>query len=347
MSRKKKKPFNRLPNGFGSIKKLSGNRRKPYAVYAPSFKINGVTVPGHIVDYAETWEAGYERLVLYRANREWEENKEKNRLYTFSEVYKMYFHEKYEASLKKLSKQSRDSTSAAFKNCSDLHNKIFYELTYNDLQNNIDSYVGKLKHSSLELIKSLYNGMYKYAIKSGIVSTDYAQYVEIRAEDDDESGVPFTEDELKKLWASNLMAAKIAVILCYSGWRISEFINIEIDLKEMVFRGGMKTRAGKGRIVPIHNSILPILIEYMDNPIKSSNGYRNAMYEALEELGIEKHTPQDCRHTFSWLCDKYKVDRLSKKMMLGHSIQNDVTDKVYGHRTTEELREEISKLKRY
>ena len=46
MPRKKQKPFRKLPNGFGSVRKLSGNRRKPYVASAPSFKLNGVTVPG-------------------------------------------------------------------------------------------------------------------------------------------------------------------------------------------------------------------------------------------------------------------------------------------------------------
>ena len=73
--------------------------------------------------------------------------------------------------------------------------------------------------------------------------------------------------------------------------------------------------------------------------------FRHLMYNELEALGIEKHTPHDCRHTFSWLCDKYEVDRFSKKLMLGHALGNDVTDAVYGHRTVEELRSEIHKIR--
>lgn len=34
MARKKKYP--KLPNGYGSIKKLSGKRRNPYGVYPPA-----------------------------------------------------------------------------------------------------------------------------------------------------------------------------------------------------------------------------------------------------------------------------------------------------------------------
>ena len=49
-------------------------------------------------------------------------------------------------------------------------------------------------------------------------------------------------------------------------------------------------------------------------------------------------------HGLFELCDKYKVDSLSKKMLLGHALGNDVTDLKYGHRTIEELRAEINKI---
>lgn len=347
MARKKQKPFKRLPNGFGSIRKLSGKRRKPYMVTSPVVMYNNTPIPGSVLGYFETWEEGYERLVLYKANKEWEHRKTQEKLYTFKEVYEKYFHEKYELSLREYSRQAKDSSNAAFKNCVVLHGKIFSELTYDDLQNNIDSYIGKLKHSSLELIKSLYNGMYKYAMKHGICDTDYAKYVEIRTPDDDEKGVPFTENDLKKLCNSDLPAAKAAVILCYSGWRISEFIDVKIDMDNLTFQGGMKTAAGKNRIVPIHPCILPYLKDYEEHPIISSQAFRKSLYEALGTLGIERHTPHDCRHTFSWLCDKYGVDQLSKKLMLGHALGNDVTDAVYGHRTLDELKAEMAKIKCY
>ncbi|MDO5589868.1 MAG: site-specific integrase [Lachnospiraceae bacterium] len=72
--------------------------------------------------------------------------------------------------------------------------------------------------------------------------------------------------------------------------------------------------------------------------------HAKVMDAALERIGIEKHTPHDCRHTFNVLCDKYKVDERDKKLMLGHTFQ-DVTNKVYGHRSLEDLRNELEKIK--
>ena len=68
------------------------------------------------------------------------------------------------------------------------------------------------------------------------------------------------------------------------------------------------------------------------------------MYATLEKLGIKKHTPHDCRRTFSKLCDDYYVNETDKKLMPGHSFQ-DVTNKVYPHRSLERLKEEIERIK--
>ena len=36
-------------------------------------------------------------------------------------------------------------------------------------------------------------------------------------------------------------------------------------------------------------------------------------------VGDSKHTPHDCRHTFSMLCEKYNVKENDRKRILGHS----------------------------
>ena len=75
----------------------------------------------------------------------------------------------------------------------------------------------------------------------------------------------------------------------------------------------------------------------------SKSKFRNSMYCFLNEVGIERHTPHDCRHTFSRLCEKFEVKENDRKRLLGHKF-DDVTNGVYGHRTVEDLREEIEKI---
>lgn len=358
MPRKKKKPFKRLPNGFGSIKKLSGKRRNPYYVCGPERRVHGVKVPGEKIGSAQSWEEAYQMLALWWAGKEEKSLSGKKSKYTFTQIYEMYWHEKYELSMKTYGKDSKYSTQAAFKNCSPLHDMRFTDIGYGELQDNLDALATReekpLKYASLELVLSLYHGMYKYAIKHDLAEKDYSQYVEIRIPDDDEQGVPLTLDELKIVWENiDIPEIQVAAILCYSGWRISEFANITIDLKEMIFYGGMKTPAGKGRTVPIHPRILPLVKDYLKHPVKSAAAYRKSLYPILDSLGmlyfekddkVMKHTPHDFRHTFMWLCDDAKVDVPAKKIMAGHRLGPDVSEKKYGHRTIDQLREEIKKL---
>lgn len=122
-----RKKHKKLPNGFGSIKKLSGNRCRPYAAYPPvvEFRSNGspVTVPA--VGYFEDWYTAFDALREY--NKAPYDLSSRN--ITFKEVYQNYFTEKYERNKKRtFSKSSKDSANAAFKNCYALHDRKFNEL---------------------------------------------------------------------------------------------------------------------------------------------------------------------------------------------------------------------------
>lgn len=347
----KRKKHMKLPNGFGSIKYLGAGRRNPYAVY-PSVQEWTPTSPvtPKALGYCETWEDAYELLTTFNLEKQGKIKVSRNiyidRSPTFQEVFERFFQEKYCQSAKKLSKSSQNSTKAAFKNCSAIHNKKMGEIRYEDLQNIVNSC--PLKHSSIELIISLLHQLYKYSLKYEIVDKDYSTFLYIPIPDDDEIGVPFTEEELYILWKNkedNIV--QMILIMCYSGFRISAFSNIEVNFKEKYFKGGVKTSASKNRIVPIHSAIYAIV----KSRYKTSNllnmseaKFRKKMYETLELYHIKKHTPHDCRHTFSMLCEKYGVNENDRKRMLGHSFGNDITNSTYGHRSLNDLKNEIEKI---
>ena len=348
-SKPKRKKYKKLPNGFGSIKKLSGNRKNPYAAYpkAIGFNYNGSPILPPAIGYYKDWHTAYEALKEYNKNP-YELDK---KFITFKEVYDLYFQDKYiKNQKKKFSNASINSTKVAYNNCSPIHNKIFRELRKSDMQRIIDEC--PLKHSSLELIITLFKQMYKYAIQNDIVDKDYSQFVTINIPDDDESGEPFSDEELQTLWKNkDDPTVGIILMMIYSGFRIKAFETIEINLEEHYFLGGVKTQAGKNRIVPIHNDIYEFSKIFTESNFNSMRFRRYNFYPTLKKLGIEytkngkKHTPHDCRHTFSCLCDKYGVNDFSKHLLMGHSIGNDTEKSVYGHRTIEELRQEISKIK--
>ncbi len=346
-----KKRRRKLPNGFGSIKKLSGKRSKPYAAYPATTEFNqdGVPVPVPAIGYFADYNSAYIALAEYNRNPYDIETAS----LTFSEVYEMFYKHKFIDNQKRVySASTLSSTAAAFKNCRALHDLPFSSLKTADLQKVLDKC--PLKHSSLELIVNLYKQMYKYALAHDFVDKDYASFVVINKQDDDVRGIPFSYDDIALLWENlDLPYVDTILIYIYSGFRISEFRDIEINLDKRYFKGGVKTAAGKNRIVPIHEKIYPLVAKYSgDTFLKTNSGtYRKYFKGALDALGLLYtpdgilHTPHDCRHTFSWLCDEFEIDNLSKHLMMGHAITGDVESAVYGHRTLERLAMEINKIK--
>lgn len=381
----KRKKYPKLPNSFGSIRYLGKGRRNCYAVHPPAtIDATGKAIRPPAICYVDDYLKGFAVLTAYKAGtykpgmekelevapttdadaiisrilsdyntfKGAEEKHPETHKLTFSEVYEQFMAWKFPEGTN-LSYSAKIAYQSAYKNSKTIHDHTFETLKAPDLQKVIDDCPLK-KHSLMEIV-TLFKQMYKYAIYSEIVSENKAAYVSINSKDDTEHGTPFSDEELQALW-NNAGDPQIQLILimCYSGWRIGEVPKLSINLEERYFQGGIKTKAGKNRIVPIHSSIYQFVKRKalsQDSKLLacSQTYYRESLfYPTLERLGITgnpKHTPHDCRHTFSALCEKYGVRENDRKRMLGHSFGNDVTNAVYGHRTLEELREEIEKIK--
>lgn len=271
---------------------------------------------------------------------------------TFSEVYEEFYKFKFESKKgEQLSDSARRGIRSGYKNSASVHDKQFATLSLEELQKVVDDC--PLRHASLESIVSLMKQMYEYSPAHGYCDPVKAAYIvqnlTISVEDDDIHGIPFTLDELGILWKhKDDDIVEFILIMCYSGYRIIAYKDLKIDMKEKYFLGGVKTKSSKDRIVPIHSAILPLVKHRLEKYgcllNISDSAFRKRMYPTLSKLKIEKHTPHDCRHTFSFLCEHYKVNENDRKRMLGHSFGNDITNAVYGHRTVEELRKEIEKI---
>ena len=117
-------------------------------------------------------------------------------------------------------------------------------------------------------IKSLFNMMYKYAVAHDIVDKDYASVMfangnPIKRERTKEP-IPFTDEEAQQLWDNKdlIPFADMVLIGIYSGWRPQELSILQIadiDLEAETMKGGLKTDAGKNRIIPIHSIIKPLI----------------------------------------------------------------------------------------
>ena len=115
----------------------------------------------------------------------------------------------------------------------------------------------------------------------------------------------------------------------------------------------MKPAAGKGRIVPIHPRILPFvqawvqqghkyLLTYEGEKFKLSKYYA-CWAEVMGKIDADK-TPHEARHTFETNLDNAKGNRKCIDLLMGHKSK-DVGNRVYNHKTLEQLKETILLLK--
>lgn len=211
-------------------------------------------------------------------------------------------------------------------------------------------------------MKSLCGQMFKYAIDLEIVTTNFASLVEMPPKEESEIHKPFTEEELQVLWNNtDDIGAVIALILCYTGMRPTELLTIktaDVHLEERYMRGGMKTAAGKNRIIPIAEKIYPLIksiynaekdyFDIIDYNSKTVEYYRRLKVHLWKKSPILntlplKHLPHDGRHTCATLLDNAEVPLKLRQLILGHSSV-DITNKVYTHKTTEQLIAAINRI---
>ncbi|WP_369522213.1 tyrosine-type recombinase/integrase [Eubacterium callanderi] len=350
----------RLPNGYGSVVKLSGKRRKPYIVRKTvGWKIDEVTKKKKqeyvIIGYAPTKADGLQMLADYNKNP-YDINASK---ITFEEVFKKWSEKKFST----CSDSNIKGYNASYKLCGTLYNKIFKEIKLVDLQYIIDS-CGK-NYPTLRKLKVLFNQLYDYALMNEICNKDYSQFVDILQYKDKNPNQfnrkKFSDEQIKTLWdLENDRYYQIILMLIYNGVRISEFLNLkkeDINLEKRFFDViDSKTENGI-RKVPIAEKVFPFYQWwYKDHPecpyfIHTEDGkqfkYRNYYDSYFKPIMDNFHwdqTPHCCRHTCISLLAAANVNETIIKKIVGHSGAMSLSEKVYTHFDPQELVDAINKI---
>lgn len=337
----------RNPNGYGSIYKLNGKRRKPFIVR----KTIGWDDTGkqlyQTIGYFESRKEALQALAEFNANP-YDINSAK---ITFAEVFEKCSEKKFN----KISQSNINGYKASFKLPETLHDMRFVDIKTDHLQSVIDEC--EKGHGTLRKIKVLFNQLFKYSLENDIISKDYSSFVELPGNDSESDRKPFSDDEIKLLWenVSRMDFIDTILIMIYTGLRPGELLLIKtnnIDIENMFMRGGIKTKAGKNRIIPINNKILPLIknrvekeheflvVNHEGNQMRYWNYYEEKWKKIMEQLEIT-HKPHDCRHTFATLMDNAGANKVSIKRIMGHASK-DITDKVYTHKDIEQLKKAIS-----
>ena len=357
----------RNPNGYGSITKLSGNRRKPWRVRVTTgWEYDPETMKEKQVyanlGYFETKKDAMICLAKYNENP-YDLNKAK---VTFAEIWEKWFDENKTG----MNKGTINALSAGFKKCKPLHSMKMSDIKKPELQSVLDS-ISSFSASTQEKTKTVMRNVFRYCMESDILEKDYTQFVKTNAPEQKAIHKSFTKDEIKALWDNVDTAVVIdartkppvcscpvdtILLMIYTGMRPGELIEIR---KENVFLengymvGGLKTKAGRNRIIPIHKDIEPLIRKRMEEPGEylimykgspcSKHKYRSNLFDSVMNKLKMDHLPHDGRHTFASIADTDGMKDIHIKRIMGHA-SNDITKDVYTHKDATELVDAINKI---
>lgn len=334
------------PNGYGSVFKLAGNRRRPWCVrITVGWTDTGKQKYKNIGYYEEREQA---MIALAQYNHD-PYDLDNNKI-TFAEVYEKWSEEKFP----KISQSNIRGYKTSFNKCEALHKMKFKRIRKMHMQKVIDendhlSYQVRMK------LKTLFIQLYKFGMENDIIEKNYAQFVDAGEETTKIIRTPFTDAEIEMLWA-NLDRPYVdsILIMIYSGMRIGELLILtpdDVNIKERIITGGIKKK-GKKRSIPIHHKIMPLIESKMKQKYLilsptgkqlSYNNYIQRQFTPLMEKLKMNHLPHDCRHTAATKLANAEINSTIIKLILGHS-SDDVTERVYTHKTHQQLVEAIDKI---
>ena len=251
-----------------------------------------------------------------------------------------------------ISRSAVNSYHIALKHISNISDMSITDIHFQHLQNVIDSmHVKGLSYSSCKKVRTLLNQLFNYAIIREYPITNYALHLNLGPNRPTIKRRVFTRQQINKLWAIDTSYSRMILILLYTGLRIGELLNLrrqDINRRSsyLIVRHA-KTKAGEGRIIPIHHRIIPIIEQLYTNIDDylftiSYTTFRKHFQDIMKQLNC-KHTIHDTRHTFASLLDAVAPPN-ALRSLLGHK-QGDITTRVYTHKTIRELRKTIELLK--
>lgn len=337
-----------MKNNYGSVYKMKDKpRRNPWRVVKTVKDLDGKS-KRKTIGYTRTKTEGLELLAKYNTNP-YSLNTTKM---TFIEVLEKW----KELHFEKLEPRTVRQYKSICKHFEPIKDIPMLELTTMQLQELFNSVT--LAPASKRLLKAVLNQVYKYALKMDIVVKDCSEFLELGKKQAVIERKIFTNEEISKLWKyKELQWVDTVLIMIYTGLRIGELLTIEsknVDLENRTIKGGIKTDAGKNRIIPINMEILPLIKnrmslehQYLITGVRGKKlFYQNYILffnKVMDQLNMT-HTIHDCRHTFASLLSNADANKISIAKIIGHSSYL-TTEKIYTHKDVEELKKAVDLIK--
>jgi len=344
----------RNPNGYGAVYKISGKRRRPFAV---RLTIGWTDEGKQLYEYLGYYKTRKEALMALAEYNKQPYSLEGNKM-TFHEVYEKWVEDRFP----KLSQSSRYGYSSAFKFCSQIYEVKFVDVRKHHLQGILDhcdrGYATKRK------IKVLCNQIYKFAMENDIVSKDYSRFMEVGPTIMKRERRPFSDNEIQDIWhiveQDSDDYSQMILMLLYSGVRIGELLDLKkenVHLDEQYFNVTLSKTSNGIRQVPIATKTLPFFKNWMSKRPKfeyllftrdgrhmTYDHYRMFFWNPFMEKYQIYHRPHETRYTTISLLARADVNQTVIKRIVGHSGAMSLTEKVYTHFPVEDLVSAINRI---
>lgn len=332
----------RNPNGYGSVIKLSGNRRRPYMARVTV----GWNDKGQPIYKALDYFAQREDALVCLAKYHDEPFNLDYRNITLENLWELF----KDVKMPGMGSSLASTLRAAYGHCGPLQKKMYRSIKSFQMQKCID---GCESYATQNHVRNLFYHLDRFAFELDIISKRNSESLTVAPATPKEKNI-FTDAEVQALWKRGDPGIDQTLFMLYTGMRVSEMLTVrceDVHLDDGYLRGGVKTAAGKNRIIPIHPELVPViqmnmgptyLFEHQTNSANYSTVAVKAFRKMWEGMDL-KHTPHECRHTFRSKLDSAGANKVCIDLIMGHKSQ-DVGERVYTHKTLEELTEAITLL---
>lgn len=292
---KKPKPKKR-PNGTGTVTKRSNGH---YQARVTLYYYIGADGKKHRKTRAADFPTAAEAYKALATLKE-----EKTQSATLSALYEIYTSsKKYDA----LSENQKKRTGYAWRRLEPLHFADIAELTVDEMQTTIDEAVST--YYPAKDMKTLLSHLYNLAAQRDIVRENKTAFVELPEFTEPEK-TALTDAEVDALWKDwtehHEPLTGYLLIMLYCGLRYGEIATIRtenIHVSEGYMIGGIKTKAGKNREIPICNRIKPVISALMTDIEHLMTIDKTTFYDSYKAIfsrcGLrDVLVPHSLRHTF-------------------------------------------------
>lgn len=355
----------RYPNGYGSVHMLSHpeKRRKPFIVQVPNgmktYKAKDGTYKTQYayrtLCYTETWEEGDQILRDYNNKLKYGNGVVLTRMSTFEEIHDL-IKTRYEKDL-------GESAKKAYRGAYAKHLKPLHKIPINEIKAATVQHILDDMRENLGLGgKTIWNAkfvcmqVFSYAYENDLIDKNYGDFLDSGSIEKAKEKQIFTRKQVELLF-KNDQKPYVDTILIYifTGMRLNELLTVkrtDLHMDEGYLVGGLKTEAGKNRIIPIHPYIRGYIEKWMAKnteylitdehrlPIKGEKYDRIFKY-TLKQLQITGITNHCCRHTLSTMFDNANVNKVAAQKILGHKSK-DLDENTYIHKSLDRLIEAMN-----